>query len=316
MAEQRVPAVICVYFNSKNGCRFGSKCRFVHRVLPPFVRPQLDKDSISLIWENNAILPSLEDEEVMRDLLVKSEEEGKLGKLNDLDQERKEEILPMSLSLGFSLLGVASLRRQFIREIFHGDSQAFYASGNLGSPKGAQEYSRNFELTLESYLKSKAIKYLTEKEQLELGNYVNTPDFLIQTPLLINGQIVNWIDCKTFYGSSSLSTNLLLPIGKIKSQAERYTKEFGNGCFLFLSGFSRDLERQAGFRVQDFKVEEGVDVVEDVALASQPLKKNKNKHGGGGGEGEREGEGKDMDKISILLLDSTPLDISQFLLSI
>ena len=81
------------------------------------------------------------------------------------------------------------------------------------------------------------------------GQRSGTPDFLLSGNVLINGSVVSWIDCKTFYGSSLLidsgKKGKFCAVNKLHQQASFYTTSFGPGAFLFLAGFSGDLRERA-----------------------------------------------------------------------
>jgi len=72
----------------------------------------------------------------------------------------------------------------------------------------------------------KAIKKLKRK-----------PDFLILDDLWINGQKINWIDAKNFYG---LNTQYLKK--RIKHQTKKYLDVWGSGSIIFSLGFSSGLK--------------------------------------------------------------------------
>jgi len=90
------------------------------------------------------------------------------------------------------------------------------------------------------YLTEQNIQFLDENILYDMG-CSNTPDFLLLGDVWINGAPVRWIDCKTYYGSSELCNNPILPIGKMRHQIARYNKMYGPGAIVFLNGFSSDL---------------------------------------------------------------------------
>jgi hypothetical protein len=117
----------------------------------------------------------------------------------------------------------------------------------------AQAYASGWEDTVGEYLDKQGLKgsYLTEKDLIAQKTKV-TPDFAFAPGTLkINGSPIHWIDCKTYYGSSALASGPKckpeLPVQKMKKQACNYVEAFGPGCFIFKSGFSRDLTRLAEF---------------------------------------------------------------------
>lgn len=102
------------------------------------------------------------------------------------------------------------------------------------------EESLHFEKQIEQILKENNIEYKTQeelaKEQIKkFGQAVNTPDFLLLTPIesLNNSK---WIDAKNFYGA-----NTKFNYKKIKKQTEKYIEEYGNGCIIFKYGYCKEL---------------------------------------------------------------------------
>ncbi len=99
-----------------------------------------------------------------------------------------------------------------------------------------------FENQIESILKKHNIKYQTQTElttiQLKLYNKaISTPDFLIESDLIINGHKINWIDAKNFYGS-----NIPFVRKKIQKQISKYIDNYGSGCLIFNYGFNSSLK--------------------------------------------------------------------------
>jgi hypothetical protein len=101
--------------------------------------------------------------------------------------------------------------------------------------------SENFEIILGKYLTSKGISFKTQemlvKEQIKLhGRPVSTPDFLLESELIINNKIIKWIDAKNFYGA-----NTKIIRKSIKKQTKKYIDNYGFGCIVFSMNFSDKL---------------------------------------------------------------------------
>lgn len=101
--------------------------------------------------------------------------------------------------------------------------------------------SNEFENKIKFVLDKLSIRYKTQlelsDEQIRLeGISYNTPDFLILDELYINGNKINWIDAKNFYGS-----NTKFMIKKIKSQTKKYIDKWGFGSIVYNLGFNSDL---------------------------------------------------------------------------
>ena len=58
-----------------------------------------------------------------------------------------------------------------------------------------------------------------------------TPDFLFKEPILLNGQLIYWLDAKNYYWYGSPLT-----ARSVARQAEKYTHAFGPGAFVFRYG--------------------------------------------------------------------------------
>lgn len=102
-----------------------------------------------------------------------------------------------------------------------------------------QEKAENFERQIEEILKKKNIQYKTQnqlaKEQIKLhGKPFCTPDFLIESELIINGHEIKWIDAKNFFGS-----NVSFIKSKITDQTKKYIKNYGKGSIIFNLGFNQ-----------------------------------------------------------------------------
>jgi hypothetical protein len=101
-----------------------------------------------------------------------------------------------------------------------------------------QVHAANFEKQIEQVLIKNKIKYktqedLTKEQIITHGKAFSTPDFLIESELLINGSQIKWIDAKNFYGSN---TNFVK--SKINEQTKKYINNYGNGSIIFNLGFN------------------------------------------------------------------------------
>jgi len=102
--------------------------------------------------------------------------------------------------------------------------------------------SLEFEKKIENILKKNNIKFKTQEQlsneqKKNEGFAFNTPDFLILSDFYINGEKINWIDAKNFYGS-----NLSFFIKKIKKQTIKYINEWGSGSIIFNLSFNSKLK--------------------------------------------------------------------------
>jgi len=132
---------------------------------------------------------------------------------------------------------------------------------NISIAKEIDEYSivneklqlieaTNFEIIVENLLKKFNIKYQTQedltKEQILLyGHAVCTPDFLLSTPVLLDGILIKWIDAKNFYGGNSKFL-----FKKIKDQTKKYIDRYGDGCIIFRHGYSKKLASMLNIQIK------------------------------------------------------------------
>lgn len=101
--------------------------------------------------------------------------------------------------------------------------------------------SKMFENKIKDVLKKYNIKYKTQDELVieqtkKYGKPINTPDFLIESELIINDKKINWIDAKNFYGS-----NIKFITNKITNQIKKYISAYGFGCIIFNYGYNSSL---------------------------------------------------------------------------
>lgn len=99
-----------------------------------------------------------------------------------------------------------------------------------------------FEKRVADELTAAGIKWIGEEKLREvqtanpkLGRPVATPDFFFETPIMLNGKTVNWIDAKDyplFAGPDVLSRYHR----SLVRQAEKYNGHFGRGAFVFNGG--------------------------------------------------------------------------------
>ena len=105
----------------------------------------------------------------------------------------------------------------------------------------SMEDAINFENNVEQFLINNNIKYKKQKELVEeqkklYGQAINTPDFLIESELIINNMRIKWIDAKNYYGA-----NINFIKNKIKKQIKKYISSYGTGCIVFSLGHNNNL---------------------------------------------------------------------------
>jgi hypothetical protein len=225
-APEIPPPRPCSFF-ALGTCTRGSSCRFSHT--PPTPAPILDLSELA--WPQSTRSPS-SSELALRSILIIDSNES--GRGIDLPSERIDTIRIAATAVGFSLHAAFSLRRGMLREM--SKSSDIYAEYALGSESAAFEHAQNFEKVIQLYLTAAGVSFETEVQLKERGSRA-TPDFRINAK--INGIHIHWIDCKTYYCSSTLKDSRL-PVNKLSAQAQRYNTEFGPGAFIFLCGVSAD----------------------------------------------------------------------------
>jgi hypothetical protein len=98
--------------------------------------------------------------------------------------------------------------------------------------------SQQYEADLGIYLKKLGIEFRTEDELRQAYTGIGpllTPDYLLSTPITIDGHNIYWIDAKnyTHYGGKLVAR-------KNAKQAEKYTAAFGTGAMVFSGGVILD----------------------------------------------------------------------------
>lgn len=97
-----------------------------------------------------------------------------------------------------------------------------------------------WEEALYAYLDEQKINYVSE-EALRDADMNITPDCLILDDCYINGQLIRWMDVKSFYGSGLRENKHFT--NSLKKQILKYETEFGEGgAVIFKHGFSSKLQ--------------------------------------------------------------------------
>jgi hypothetical protein len=105
-----------------------------------------------------------------------------------------------------------------------------------------QKESINYENKIKRALERKNIKFktqeqLVEEQKLKYGKAIKTPDFLLDSKIMINGKVIKWLEIKNFYGSNTKYFKK-----KVQNQVDKYYKEWGTGCIVFRYGFNEKLK--------------------------------------------------------------------------
>lgn len=105
--------------------------------------------------------------------------------------------------------------------------------------------AEEWEDAIYTFLDERGINYLTE-ESMKLKGYetIGTPDCLLLDDLFINGQLIRWMEFKSYY-VSGLKENKYFTKKAVSKQVEKYEKEFGkNGAVILKNGFSDSISRR------------------------------------------------------------------------
>lgn len=105
-----------------------------------------------------------------------------------------------------------------------------------------QEESIKYENKIKRALERKNVKFktqeqLVEEQKLKYGKALITPDFLLDSNIMINGKVIKWLEIKNFYGSNTKYFKK-----KVKKQVDKYYKEWGHGCVVYRYGFNNKLK--------------------------------------------------------------------------
>lgn len=99
-----------------------------------------------------------------------------------------------------------------------------------------------FEKRVADELSAAGVKWIGEEKLREvqtanpkLGRPVATPDFFFETPIMLNGKTVNWIDAKDYplFAGPDVMPRYYKSLVR---QAEKYNGHFGRGAFVFNGG--------------------------------------------------------------------------------
>jgi len=167
---------------------------------------------------------------------------------DDLDAGQQARITSASAAAGLDVRQAMGLRKAVYQ------SACPWRCG--GDEEAALAAACAVEDAVEAYLARKGVSFATQAQQVEayaehecrLGP---TPDFLLTSPLLINGQPAQWIEVKNFYGVGLVDgLKEWMPHVKMQRQVAKYTDTFGPGAVLFSYGYSEALRRRTPAGVQ------------------------------------------------------------------
>ncbi|XP_040203306.1 CDAN1-interacting nuclease 1-like [Rana temporaria] len=102
------------------------------------------------------------------------------------------------------------------------------------------------EVLLREKLMEKNLGFLDE-DQLRLKGYDKTPDFILEVPAAVDGQVINWIESKASFGNESSHCMYL------QEQFWSYWNRFGPGLVIYWYGFIEELDcnQERGILLKD-----------------------------------------------------------------
>jgi hypothetical protein len=125
----------------------------------------------------------------------------------NLPKPRQQEIRLAAAKIGMTMAQAFSFRRLLIR-LRAGKKRRSSASLGLGTEQEAKILADSAEQVVKQFLMRNRIGFLDEKAQKKKDPHNNTPtpDFILKTPCRINGQIVHWIEVKSYYATASITS--------------------------------------------------------------------------------------------------------------
>lgn len=102
--------------------------------------------------------------------------------------------------------------------------------------KRATEFEKQIEeILIKNNIKFKTQEQLAQEQIKSHGYAFSTPDFMIESDLIINNYSIKWIDAKNFYGS-----DIDFVKSKINKQTQKYLNNYGSGSIIFNLGFNKN----------------------------------------------------------------------------
>lgn len=195
---------------------------------------------LSIIWPLHPG-PTAAQELRIKDILVAKGDRP--GRMKDMPQRRRQQITDAGASIGLTPAATVSLRKRLIAAF---NKRLFYASNQYRDEAAERAHATRVEQLLLQYMRGCGAVCISEGMQRAAvgadGTLTSTPDVLFQPPIRINGELVNWIECKCWYASSSVvGEKRQFSLDGACKQIGKYTAKFGQGAVFFLHGFSSEI---------------------------------------------------------------------------
>ena len=225
--------------------------------------------SVSITWACTFPTPSLEEERALHGVILPGRpKDWKRPGFEPFEYHLLPEWRKAEIGLGVSRVGVRLGQALSLRSLLLRSAAPWKYHGKEA---GAAAAGARFEVVVERFLAAHAVHFSTQEQQLlaarERGELSGpTPDFLILSPLTINGAVVKWIEVKRFFGSAEreLLKDWAPPV-KIAKQLEKYVSAFGPGAIVLRHGYGSAFDAPDGVLLLDpspFDAEIDVDYVE------------------------------------------------------
>ena len=122
----------------------------------------------------------------------------------------------------------------------------------LGSETVIRKAATIFEDCIGAFLDQQKIPFFSETDQHRMQpNGCPNPDSLLRETVTLQcnkggqaGVEINWVECKMFYGASTIPLNNKSAVGRILTTANKYVKLFGPGAICFRHGCGAQLASQ------------------------------------------------------------------------
>ncbi|KAL3945370.1 MAG: hypothetical protein SGBAC_000575 [Bacillariaceae sp.] len=210
----------------------------------------MNTDDLQVLrWSSPSDFVSIHGEEAMVKIMLPRGKRER-GMMRNYSFRLKEVKHALKSADGMTLKQALSLRRLHIKNF-----NPFIAMSRLGlgEDENILKSATLFEESVQEFLDQNAVQYWTEKEQRERAKesgregLSGTPDFLLRQPVMLRKvrgkgdsmleeRKINWVECKMFYGASSIPQGGRGAIGSLVSKMSTYVDLFGEGAIVFMNG--------------------------------------------------------------------------------
>jgi hypothetical protein len=190
-----------------------------------------------LSWESRLdYVPFVSEKEMIDIVFFNRKERGTLGHQSD---ERIKRIKEKCKALGMAFHQASSLRSHHMLRV-NRFSNAREAIG-LGTEAVTRKAATIFEECVAAFLDEQQIPHMNEAEQKSVQPGGSTPDCLLRETVDLKWKNeepceINWVECKMFYGASTIPLDGKSAVGKLLMTASKYVDKFGPGAIVFCGG--------------------------------------------------------------------------------